>query len=538
MFVNQASDPIVERLQIPDLALAVAERFAVEESKRVLVLLTDMTAYADAMKELGISMEQVPSNRGYMGDLYSKLAKRYEKASDFKGAGSVTILTVTTMPGNDVTHPVPDNTGYITEGQFYLHSGVIDPFGSLSRLKQHVIGKVTREDHGQIMNTMVRFYSEARDAEQKQAMAFELSAFDHKLLKFGRLFRRALHGHPGLDAAREALDRGWETLAECFEPHELLMKQELIDKYFPRKELTMARLALSKSSLQKERKKLANFEKFLPSLDLKRRQLMAERAKAVAELAEAETALTTFHDGIGELLPMLSNREVDLDRPRSRQSLAHDEENVVGIRLPRLVGLRRRAQGLFAARPARSGWTASRTGSKESVGLHAAGALRPAPRRDPEPRRPAHDPAREPLREGADPAHAGEHQEDPDLSRRRRARGRRPLQVAKKKRAAGAAPDMSIASHEEGRLHRGDVRQGRALEALQELAACTSSRGPRPGPPRRRWTPRRRRRTSRRGKRCAISSARRLKRRQLEYEGRLRHHGRHAPGPRQPANAA
>jgi V/A-type H+-transporting ATPase subunit B len=234
MFVNQASDPIVERLQIPDMALAVSERFAVEEGKRVLVLLTDMTAYADAMKELGVSMEQVPSNRGYMGDLYSKLAKRYEKACDFKGAGSVTILSVTTMPGNDVTHPVPDNTGYITEGQFYLHGGAIDPFGSLSRLKQHVIGKVTREDHGQIMNTMVRFYSEARDAEQKQAMAFELSPFDQKLLNFGKLFRERFMDINVSMPLEQALDRGWETLAECFESHELLMKQELIDKYFPR----------------------------------------------------------------------------------------------------------------------------------------------------------------------------------------------------------------------------------------------------------------------------------------------------------------
>ncbi len=235
MFVNQASDPIVERLQVPDMALAVAERFAVEEGKRVLVLLTDMTAYADAMKELGISMEQVPSNRGYMGDLYSKLAKRYEKACDFKGAGSVTIISVTTMPGNDVTHPVPDNTGYITEGQLYLHDGAIDPFGSLSRLKQHVIGKVTREDHSQIMNTMVRFYSEAVDAQQKQAMAFELSPFDHKLLEFGKLFRERFMDINISMPLEEALDCGWETLAECFEPHELLMKQELIDKYFPRK---------------------------------------------------------------------------------------------------------------------------------------------------------------------------------------------------------------------------------------------------------------------------------------------------------------
>ena len=157
MFVNQASDPLVERLMIPDMALAVAEKMAVEENQRVLVLLTDMTAYADAMKELGVAQERIPAVRGYMGDLYTQFAQRYEKACDFKGAGSVTILTVTTMPGDDVTHPVPDNTGYITEGQFYLHDGIIDPFGSLSRLKQHVIGKATREDHGQIMNTMIRF---------------------------------------------------------------------------------------------------------------------------------------------------------------------------------------------------------------------------------------------------------------------------------------------------------------------------------------------------------------------------------------------
>ena len=234
MFVNLASDPIVERLLVPDMALAVAERFAVEEGKRVLVLLTDMTAYADAMKEVGIAMENVPSNRGYMGDLYSQLARRYEKAADFKEGGSVTILTVTTMPGDDVTHPVPDNTGYITEGQFYLHDGVLDPFGSLSRLKQHVIGKVTREDHGQIMNTMIRFYSGARDAEQKQAMAFDLSEFDHKLLRFGRSFRQRFMDIDVSLPLEEALDLSWETLAECFAPEELLMKQSLIDKYYPR----------------------------------------------------------------------------------------------------------------------------------------------------------------------------------------------------------------------------------------------------------------------------------------------------------------
>ena len=234
MFVNQASDPIVERLLVPDMALAVAERFAVEEGKRVLVLLTDMTAYADALKEVGISMERVPSNRGYMGDLYSQLARRYEKACDFAKGGSVTVLTVTTMPGDDVTHPVPDNTGYITEGQFYLHDGVIDPFGSLSRLKQNVIGKITREDHGQIMNTMIRFYAGARDAQQKQAMAFDLSDFDEQLLKFGRLFRERFMGIEVSLPLEDALDLCWRTLAECFRPEQLLMKQNLIERYLPK----------------------------------------------------------------------------------------------------------------------------------------------------------------------------------------------------------------------------------------------------------------------------------------------------------------
>lgn len=232
MFVNQASDSILERLLIPDMALAIAERYAVEEGKRVLVLLTDMTAFADALKEVGIAMERVPSNRGYMGDLYSQLARRYEKACDFQGAGSVTILSVTTMPGNDMTHPVPDNTGYITEGQFYLHDGSIDPFGSLSRLKQHVIGKQTRDDHGQVMNAMIRFYSSAREAQQKQAMAFEISEFDKRLLKFGELFRERFMNLKVAMPLEQALDLCWKTMGECFSENELLIKQELIDKYY------------------------------------------------------------------------------------------------------------------------------------------------------------------------------------------------------------------------------------------------------------------------------------------------------------------
>ncbi len=234
MFANLASDPIVERLMAPDLALKIAERFAVEEGKRVLVLMTDMTAYADALKEIGVAMERVPSNRGYMGDLYSQLASRYERACDFKGAGSVTLLAVTTMPGNDVTHPVPDNTGYITEGQFYLHNGMIDPFGSLSRLKQQVIGTVTREDHSQVMNTMIRLFSGARDAEKKQQMAFDLSPFDEKLLKFGELFTKRFMDIEVSLPLNDALDLAWQTMAECFEPQELLMRDQMIERYYPK----------------------------------------------------------------------------------------------------------------------------------------------------------------------------------------------------------------------------------------------------------------------------------------------------------------
>jgi V/A-type H+-transporting ATPase subunit B len=139
-----------------------------------------------------------------------------------------------------VTHPVPDNTGYITEGQFYLHDAMIDPFGSLSRLKQQVIGHVTREDHSQVMNTMIRFYSGAKDAEKKQQMAFDLSPFDHKLLKFGELFTRRFMDINVAMPLNDALDLCWETMAECFEPQELLMREHLVEKYFPKKKEAVA----------------------------------------------------------------------------------------------------------------------------------------------------------------------------------------------------------------------------------------------------------------------------------------------------------
>jgi len=233
MFVHTAADPVVECLLVPDISLAVAEQFAVA-GKRVLVLLTDMTNFADAMKEIAITMEQIPSNRGYPGDLYSQLAARYEKAVDFEGAGSITILAATTMPGDDVTHPVPDNTGYITEGQFYMRNGRIEPFGSLSRLKQLVNGK-TREDHRTIMNSMIQLYAGYKETLEKRSMGFRMSNWDQKLLKYGERFEKEMMGLSVNIPLEKALDLGWQIMADCFEPMETGIHSRLIEKFWPKK---------------------------------------------------------------------------------------------------------------------------------------------------------------------------------------------------------------------------------------------------------------------------------------------------------------
>ena len=234
MYIHSAVDPAVECLLVPDMALASAEKFAVE-GKNVLVLLTDMTAFADSIKEISITMDQVPSNRGYPGSLYSDLASRYEKAVDIDGSGSITIIAVTTMPGDDVTHPIPDNTGYITEGQFYLHNGYIDPFGSLSRLKQSVMGKVTREDHGDIANAMIRLYADSKKARERLGMGFKLSAWDEKLLRYADFFEDRMMNLEVNLPVEEAIDLGWKILSDCFESDEIGLKNEFIEKYWPKK---------------------------------------------------------------------------------------------------------------------------------------------------------------------------------------------------------------------------------------------------------------------------------------------------------------
>jgi V/A-type H+/Na+-transporting ATPase subunit B len=232
MFIHTAADPVVECLMIPDLCLTVGERFALQ-GKRVLILLTDMTAFADSLKEIAITMEQVPSNRGYPGDLYTQMARRYEKAVDFDKAGSMTVLACVTMPGDDVTHPIPDNTGYITEGQIYLRNRRIEPFGSLSRLKQLVNGE-TRNDHRAIMDACIQLYAQCDDSREKKEMGFEMTLWDQKLLKYGDFFEKQIMDLRINLPLFEALDECWQILAKCFEPEEVGIREAIRSKHWPK----------------------------------------------------------------------------------------------------------------------------------------------------------------------------------------------------------------------------------------------------------------------------------------------------------------
>lgn len=237
-FVNTTEDPSVERLLIPDMALTAAEYFAVEKKEKVLVLLTDMSNYADALAIVSNKMDQIPSKDSMPGSLYSDLAKIYEKAVQFPDGGSITIIAVTTLSGGDITHAVPDNTGYITEGQLYLRQDsevgkvIVDPFRSLSRLKQLVIGKETREDHPQVMNAAVRLYADAANAQTKQENGFDLTDYDQRALGFAKEYSRELLAIDVNINTQEMLDTAWSLFAKYFDPAEVNIRQELVNKYW------------------------------------------------------------------------------------------------------------------------------------------------------------------------------------------------------------------------------------------------------------------------------------------------------------------
>jgi V/A-type H+-transporting ATPase subunit B len=239
-FVNITDDPPVERLLVPDMALTAAEYFAVDRNQSVVVLLTDMTLFADALSIVSNRMDQIPSKDSMPGSLYSDLAKIYEKAVQFPDGGSITIIAVTTLSGGDITHAIPDNTGYITEGQLFLRRDsdigkvIVDPFRSLSRLKQLVIGKKTREDHPQVMNAAIRLYADAANAKTKLENGFDLTDYDERSLKFARAYSEKLLAIDVNINIDEMLDTGWQLFGEYFKPEEVGAKKELVDKYWPK----------------------------------------------------------------------------------------------------------------------------------------------------------------------------------------------------------------------------------------------------------------------------------------------------------------
>lgn len=238
-FVNTTENPPVERLLVPDMALTAAEYFAVDKNESVLVLLTDMTLYADALSIVSNRMDQIPSKDSMPGSLYSDLAKIYEKAVQFPSGGSITIIAVTTLSGGDITHSIPDNTGYITEGQLFLRRDtdiskvIIDPFRSLSRLKQLVIGVKTREDHPQVMNALIRLFADAANAKTKMENGFDLSEYDQRTLTFAKEYSRNLLAIDVNISIDEMLDLGWRLLAKNFKKEEVGIRQTLVDKYWP-----------------------------------------------------------------------------------------------------------------------------------------------------------------------------------------------------------------------------------------------------------------------------------------------------------------
>ena len=241
LFMNLANDPTIERIITPRLALTTAEHLAYEEEMHVLAILTDMTSYANALREISAAREEVPGRRGYPGYMYTDLSTIYERAGRVKGKnGSITQIPILTMPNDDITHPIPDLTGYITEGQVYVDrnmdkKGIYPPINvlpSLSRLMKHAIGfnkeinkMMTREDHPDVSNQMYAFYAQGKDTQAMKAVVGEeaLNDDDRKFLKFHDEFESQFVNQGEYETRNifDSLDKCWELLS-----------------YFPRDKLT------------------------------------------------------------------------------------------------------------------------------------------------------------------------------------------------------------------------------------------------------------------------------------------------------------
>ena len=251
LFINLADDPAVERVSTPRMALTAAEYLAYEEGMQVLVIMTDITNYAEALREISAARKEIPGRRAYPGYLYTDLATIYERAGKIKGkAGSITMLPILTMPQDDKTHPVPDLTGYITEGQIVLDRSLyqrgleppVDVLNSLSRLKNEGIGKgKTREDHKDVLNQLFASYARGKDAKELMAILGKeaLSKIDIIYAQFADEFENKFIGQ-GFETNRsiaKTLDIGWELLSMLPRAELRRIHDEYIDKYMPKKEM-------------------------------------------------------------------------------------------------------------------------------------------------------------------------------------------------------------------------------------------------------------------------------------------------------------
>ena len=250
LFMNLASDPAIERIATPRMALTCAEYLAYEKGMQVLVILTDITNYAEALREISAARKEVPGRRGYPGYLYTDLSTLYERAGRLRGKeGSITQIPILTMPEEDKTHPIPDLTGYITEGQIILSRELykkglmppIDVLPSLSRLKDKGIGKgKTREDHADTMNQLFAAYSQGKQAKELSAILGEsaLSETDKKLAKFAEAFEAEYisQGFSTNRSIEETLDLGWKLLKMIPRTELKRIRDEYLEKYLPREE--------------------------------------------------------------------------------------------------------------------------------------------------------------------------------------------------------------------------------------------------------------------------------------------------------------
>jgi len=251
LFLNLADDPAIERILTPRLALTTAEHLAFDHDYQVLVILTDITSYAESLREIAAARSEVPSRRGYPGYMYSDFSTIYERAGRIHGKeGSITQIPILTLPNYDITHPVPDLTGYITEGQIYVDVGLnrkglyppINPLPSLSRLMKDTIGKgSTRDDHKYVQDQLYALYATGRDLRDLVAVVGDesLTETDKQILKFAELFEDKFINQDYYENRTifQSLDLGWELLSIFRDPYKVLKRipAETIDKFHPEK---------------------------------------------------------------------------------------------------------------------------------------------------------------------------------------------------------------------------------------------------------------------------------------------------------------